>query len=398
MAKMREFIEGDLGCTALLTDMSSWRNPAAYQLCRETFDYVDDHFYVDHPQFVEQPWRLPSKCANANPVRGANAGFEGVARHRILSKPFTVTEFNYSCPGGFRGVGGMLFGAQAALQGYGGIWRFAWSHSRETVLDGGALSYFDGAGDPLQRAAERAAIALYRRGDMKELEKTFAFAIPEEKLRGDFSTGPHVDFGELWFGWYRKIGTVCGGEVPSGDGAVYPEGYRAGAEFFRGKVADEKPGDGQVAFDRDRGMFAVDTPCTAGAFLEEGDVVAGPLRISIEGAPAAVWASSLDVRPLAKSSRILLTHATDVQDSGMVYADRSRKVLLKWGSPPHLMAAGKAAISLETACSAVYALAADGSRTAAVPAAKTGGRLEFTADIARDPHEATYLYEITRQK
>ena len=74
--------------------MSSWRNPAAYQLCRETFDYVDDHFYVDHPQFVEQPWRLPSKCANANPVRGANAGFEAVARHRVLSKPFTITEFN----------------------------------------------------------------------------------------------------------------------------------------------------------------------------------------------------------------------------------------------------------------------------------------------------------------
>lgn len=97
--RMTKFIRDEIGSKVLLTDMSCWRNPIAYQLVRTRYDYVDDHFYIDHPQFLEKPWNLPSKCPNANPVRRASMGFEGVARHRLLDRPFTISEFSFRLEG-----------------------------------------------------------------------------------------------------------------------------------------------------------------------------------------------------------------------------------------------------------------------------------------------------------
>ena len=42
--------------------------PLANQAARAEYDYVDDHFYVDHPHFLEQDWRLPSRCPTVNGV------------------------------------------------------------------------------------------------------------------------------------------------------------------------------------------------------------------------------------------------------------------------------------------------------------------------------------------
>ena len=38
--------------------MNSWTNHVPSQMARAEFDYVDDHFYVDHPQFIERDWKL----------------------------------------------------------------------------------------------------------------------------------------------------------------------------------------------------------------------------------------------------------------------------------------------------------------------------------------------------
>ncbi len=402
--RMRKFLKEEIKTDVLVSDMSSWKNPVAYQLVRTHYDYVDDHFYVDHPQFIEHSWRLPSKCANANPVRRADRGFEGVARHRLLDRPFTVTEFNYSAPGQFRGVGGMMLGAQAALQEYDGIWRFAWSHSRDGVLKPQPIGYFDVARDPLQRATERAVLALYMRRDMKPLERTFAVKVPESTVRSNFDCGPHADVGEMWYGWYARFGTWAGGGEPSfADAVEYTKASSMKLGDFLGLVSEHaiKPGNGQVSIDSESGLFSVQTERTQGFFIEKGIHGTKVLAANVSGAPAAVWASSLDGRPLARSGRILLTHVTDVQDEGTTYADGRKTVLLKWGRLPHLMRAGRAEVSLKlegfsSSRPKVYALRSDGSRRGEVVSVFKDGALRFTADTARDPSDATFLYEIVR--
>ena len=49
---LKAYVRGEVGSRVLVSNISSGWSPAAFQLPRaKVYDYVDDHFYVDHPQF-----------------------------------------------------------------------------------------------------------------------------------------------------------------------------------------------------------------------------------------------------------------------------------------------------------------------------------------------------------
>lgn len=105
-----------------------------------------------------------------------------------------------------------------------------------------------------------------------------------------------------------------------------------------------------------------------------------------------------------RSSRILLTHLTDVQGEGARYADASRKILLQWGRGC-LVEAGAAAVELriqplkrEAALNGVdgftvYALDTAGNRTGEIPCALENGALRFRVSTA-GPNGGRMYYEI----
>lgn len=225
----------------------------------------------------------------------------GVAFTRLANKPFTVSEYNFSGPGMFRGVGGIMTGAMGALQDWSALWRFAYAHRLENMFDGeGTAGYFDVSTDPLSQASDRASICLFLRRDLD---------------------------------------------------------------------------------------------------VAQGRVAAGPLSVDITGAPATVWVSALDAAPVTESRRLLLTHLTDVQNTGIRYAERARKTLLSWGKLPYLVRVGQAEVALalkEPGAYAVYALATSGRRLEKVDAKVVDGKLAFTASVA-NPSGARMLYEIVRE-
>ena len=412
-AKATRFLREELKCRALLTNLNGCFFPVAYQHCKEAdYDYVDDHFYVDHPSFLERSWQLPSRCPNVNPLANARLGVQDMAHRRVLNRPFTCTEYNYSAPGRFRGVGGIATGALGALQGWSGLWRFAWSHDLTGVVapEKKALTYFDMSGDPLGLASERASICLFLRRDLPELAKTYAVHLPRALVRApNPELGGWTTASFTWAGWYAKLGTQLGEAAPAGTVAAgtYPAvRTKTRAEVFAdlGLAAPEdgefpRAGDGAIVLDRDTGAFTIMTPRTCGGFAEEGRIRARALEAALAGAPATVWASALDGRPLAESARVLVTHLTDVQNTDITYADPDLRILLSWGRLPHLMRNGRAACRLRLAPGAwtVYALGADGTRRRVVPSAFEQGRLAFTAQVDAEPAAATYLYELVRE-
>ena len=401
------------GCKALVSDMNDCTGVMVGMtpVRGEVFDYLDTHFYVDHPGFFERPWALPSYCPNTNPLKGEALGAAKVTTLRVLDRPFTVSEYNFSGPGRYRGVGGILTGVEAALQDWSGLWRFQWAHHASTALRPGTegLGYFDIASDPLQLASERASICLFLRGDLKPLRRTFAVTVPPEKAQDlSMPVAASALFGWQWAGWYAKTGFLSAPSAPPGtDWAV---GFDAAANMTAGDVrrllfgSDALPaaaGDGAVRVDGMRGSFSVETPLTAGGFVESGTLDAGAVRASLGGALATVWASSLDGRPIRESGRLLVTHLTDVQNTGVRYADEDMRIVTDLGSLPYLMRRGTAEVSVARAADAppcrVYALDATGARRGEVPSRFEGGRLAFTADVGRDPNQATYLYEVVAE-
>ena len=394
LAKRQRAFLRSIGVKALLTSQNCGSHYAPMMAMREAcYDYVDDHFYVDHPSFLARPWSLPSRCPNANPVQAARLPPVRCAYTRMPSKPFCITEWNFAGPGMFRGVGGIMTGAMGALQDWDGLWRFAYSHTAESLADGaGHPGYFDVASDPLGQASDRASICLFLRGDMAPLADRLALVVtPDTFLPAD---GRPVGVVPAWddAAWQAQVGTAVA-PVPAGVKA-----FSLREQLMREKAPMPLARNPSLALDRAAGRFMIDTPRTAGGFAPEGALAAGPVSFDVGGVPATVWASSLDGQPLPASGRILVTHLTDVQAEGNVYADTAKTTLLKWGTSTPVVRNGSAEVALALAAPGafeVWALATSGRRMEKVPSRVRDGRLAFTASV-KGPHGARMLYEVVR--
>lgn len=332
-----------LGAKALLTNDNNGRWHAEGEGLTPCYDYVDNHVYVDHPHFLDEPWRLPSRCWNKNPIRMGRPSIFHAGWAKGSAKPYTITEWNFSGPGHYRGMGGILTGALAAEQEWDGLWRFAYSHSNANLRDNpnGGPGYFDCVTDPIIAASDRASVCLYLRGDAAQIENVKCKMENGKCVRG------------VWI-------------------------------------------------DKDNGSMTIVTPRTCGGFTESGPIEAGPLSFSVctnatmrRAVPTTLWVSTLDGKAIRESSRMLLTHLTDVQGGGTKFADEARTILLKWGRG-YLAEIGATDVSLrlnEPQRYQVWVLASDGERRFEVPCRVEKGALCFTASVA-GPNGAQMFYEI----
>ena len=395
VARMKVFLRG-LGCRALFTNNNCWPHFAPLQKATDEYDYIDDHFYVDHPQFLENIWSLPSRCGNLNPVLMRYLSPCGISFTRMADKPFTVTEWNFSGPGMYRGMGGILTGALAALQDWDGLWRFAYSHGRGGILENPSQhpGFFDLSTDPLSQASDRASICLFLRGDIAPFasDRGVSLLITPECMMTTNSCAYNA--GPSWTSavWNMRVGS-CLAPESAGGLRVIPREKAEDAAVTNWVQSFASPA--ALSLDRAKGAFTIDTPRTCGGFAPSGTIAAGPLTATLGGAAATVWASSLDGAPISASHRILLSHLTDVQGEGAKFADPERTILLAYGKGS-LVRNGTAKVALalaEPGEYAVYELETSGRRMGMVPSEVVDGKLSFTASVD-GPHGARMLYEI----
>ena len=391
----------------LVSNISSGWSPPAFQLPRaKVYDYVDHHFYVDHPRFPVRPWSPPWRYANANPVRDpATHGFPRILFTRLLDKPFTVTEYNYCAPSRFRMAATLLAGSAAALQDWAGLWRFEWTMNPDDAV---TMDYeepfhatgFNTPGDPLQLVGEGLFAALFLRGDLSPHGRAVAVTIGENALRAP-KTNEVLNVKQtpyIWAGWRARIGTRLVEKYAPGDLAHwrYPEAFQRTGE----SVAAELPPVPHVGADFAAGSFRVATPRTCGLLSEGGRVEAGALAADVKDAPAAVWAIALDGLPLAETRRVLLVHATNVESTGIRTLDLPNSLtVFDHGRLPFLMRRGAADVSLAVSRGAwkAYALSPGGRRRREVPYRfDDHGRMRLLCDTAADPLNATFAYELSR--
>ena len=404
LLRATQFLREELGARALVTNMNAWTNHVVSQSVRAKMDYVDDHFYVDHPQFIERPWRLPSRCPNTSPVAAGASGGRTITFTRLFDRPFTLSEYNYSAPGRYRGVGGILTGSMGALQGWGVIWRFAYSHNRNDLFQPGQLDYFNMVSDPLGQAAERASICLFLRGDMQPAPHSLVVAMTPDDLAAPPKQIPSLAPAWHWAAWVTRVGTrvVEAPDTALPHDVLLPLGWATPESAYHPQANVARLGDpyqltsdkvlallrqrqilrdgnptepgknvfqsetGEITIDGPRDILTLDTPRTAGGFAPAGQIIRTRhgFQASVQDFPATVWVSALDDQPIASSGRLLVTHLTDLQNTEIRYRERSRQTLLDWGKLPHLVRAGRAEVRLQLADPAmlhVWALSTGGS-------------------------------------
>jgi len=411
--------------------MNGWTNRVSTQAARAEYDYVDDHFYVDHPHFIEQPWSLPSRCPNTSPIAAGAPGGRHCAFVQLLDKPFTISEYNYSGPGRFRGVGGILTGCLGALQGWDVIWRFTYSHNRANLFQPAPIGYFDICTDPLNQAAERAAICLYLRGDMKTAPHTIGIAMTSEGLLSHETRNVGLAPGWHALAWVARVGTLLADNaktvpadivLPFGPGADDLAGSKGlDAEPYAGDTGGKALtlmrkrgwlegnvtalGDnrlqsetGEILIDAPRDVMVLNTPRTAGGYAPEGETIeTDAVTVHQDETDATVWVSSIDGQPIRQSKRLILTHLTDLQNSGIHFGEKARQTLHAWGGLPHLVRDGAATVrvKLDNADGVrIWELATSGRRLAPVPTKVENGELVVTVSVKNAQGKARMVYEI----
>jgi hypothetical protein len=405
-----------LGVKAMLTDMNAWTEDAGTQACRTNFDYVDDHFYWDHPHFLEKDWSLPSRGGSGGGSSIPSGGeVAGKAVLRLREKPFTITEFNYAAPNSFRAEGGLVAGAFAALQDWGGLWRFDYSSARESVTGATPVYYFDVAGDPLRQASEYAIMALFAREDAAPARTGIALTGSLQDYWDHAAEPIYPSYSML--SWCVRLGTSVGGgnkdkgwlELPlserHSDTAALLEKLRTQATWPQANATDPVKGiyeseTGQIRLETKAGVLSVNTERTAGLAGPEGTVRnLGPLSVSLTHSWGTVFAVSLDRKSLETSGRILLVHLTDLKNTGMKFRGADMQVLENSGTLPYLVKTGSANIRLKksgTGLVRVYRLDTAGRRVSEVPRKFKAGVLDFAVSTATSPN-ATIYYEIVAE-
>src|SRR5207237_76615 len=77
---------------------------------------------------------------------------------------------------------------------------------------------------------------------------------------------------------------------------------------------------GEITIDAPNDRMTLDTPKTAGGYATAGSTIVtkdGKVSIKIDEADETVWISALDAAPIATSKRLLVTHLTDLQNTGI---------------------------------------------------------------------------------
>ncbi|NLE54718.1 MAG: hypothetical protein GX617_07265 [Lentisphaerae bacterium] len=431
-AEMKAFLRDELGCQALLTDMNFGGNAAWMQLARNNFDYVDDHFYIDHPSFLEKRWSLPSRCPNQSVVARGSIGGDHNSFTRLLDKPFTITEYNYSGPGRYRGVGGILTGCLGAIQDWAGIWRFAYAHGNSAIFKPSITNYFDMVRDPLNQAAERATLCLYLRQDMLPAAKTIAITMHPEHL-SEHPSRPEGGLAPAWrtLNAHAQVGAFIAnpntpvpadvsmalsskapqakkniaGDVLGQDGKTALSNWLREDKWLpEGNLTDldaspspRQSPNKQLTIVPAEDTMILDTARTAGAYAPAGATInTEAARITILDTDATVWASSLDDSPLATSPHILVTHLTDLQNTDASFAEKERQTLLSWGKLPHLVRNGRAKVlirSTRPGTPKAWVLRTDGERVATLPVTKTTEGIELDLAV-KGQNGAQFIYEL----
>jgi hypothetical protein len=248
------------------------------------------------------------------------------------------------------------------------------------------------------QAADRLGVLLFLRGDVAPAPTKTAMLLPANLLE---NPGEKTSLSPLQsLVWKNAVGGFI-----QQDSASLPDKYQAidtqsvvESNVVPNKIQSET---GEITIAPSDAVLTIDTPRSAGGFADAGKAIDAPkagVHIDVVTTDATVFVNSLDGMPIRSSKRLLVTHLTDVQNTGAHFGEGARQTLEEWGWMPHLVLDGAATVRItldDPAGYTVWALATNGKRLEKVDAKADAGQLVFTASV-RGADGARMLYEIAR--
>ena len=392
---MTRFLKDELHVQANVAGSQTSYGGIGGALRESRADYTDMHNYWEHPHFPRRQWdAVDWRIGNTPMTRERYGGtLKGLARYRLASKPFTVSEYNHPAPNDYQAECVPMLAAFAAWQDWDGIYLFDY-HDAADKWDGDRIrGFFAVNSNPAKMTLLPAAARMFLRGDLAPAPEETRLEIPEQSVVELLArNGP--DIGAAW----NQVG------------GVWPEALRRRVSVsFRpdekGPVrlaprlgkSDARPAVNWRGAGTDRAVFTADSACSKAAVGLLGGQTVELSGWSVKHAGdapafAALTLTAMDERDTARSRSLLLTAVGRVENTGMHWNAARNSVGKEWGTGPTLAEGVPAVITLRTQArtAKVHALDATGKRRSVVDGNLADGILSFTIG----PDRKTLWYEI----
>ena len=432
--EMKRFLREEVGVDKMLTDMNH-QPQVMLQFSRNQYDYVDNHYYHEHPNFPVTPWRLPSTCANRSALASTGNPPNRMFATRIFGKPMMISEFDTARPNVFRSESPALAGAYASLQDWDALFQFAYSHSASNVMENKAGGgHFDTSTDLVKSLAQRIGIRLFLDREIKPAPLSFSVALTDPRgmlVSEEFSTDV------MRLGLIARTGSMilpdgksAPAETPAdlkgfinvgpnspaavGDYPVYSGAQKspllqdllkAGVlkpEWYDAEHGVYTSATGQISLDSMKQTFRAVAPSCEVLILPEQLSGEGKiLKVDNRVGRGVFSAMSIDGKPLRESNRILFLHLTDSQSNKSKFTTPAMTQMEQFGELPILARRGEADVTLRTPAEGeytLYSIDSAGKRLAKIPLARgrESGTLFFTAKVFTE-QGPVFAYELVRR-
>lgn len=329
---MKRFLVDTLGVRIPIVG-TNWNFGAPDLAVQSGMDYIDNHAYWDHPTFPAVPWSPTDWTISNQPmVQHADGGTIGylMGGDPVLGKPFTVSEYNHPFPNRYQSEGPLFLTAYAAFHSADGIMFYDYNGGTDWTSDV-VSGYFDMHRNTVQMSLMPGLASVFRNGLISPAEQTVALRFAS----ADVMLFPKHDAGNLWEGT-----NLVPGALPLIH-AVRTESFTATASNL-----SSLPPAGTAPFVSDTkelkwdpaGLFCVKAPgfnAATGMLATAGGINAGDMTVVSASDHATILWLSPDGKALAGAERSLLTIATRMQNTGMLW-DGIGTIHNNWGGAPTL--------------------------------------------------------------
>ena len=315
--EMRKYLKyAGLKCPT--TGSNHWENIGPALLCDSQTDYIDRHYYWDHPKdgfgWQQEFDNLPMLACDDSlmPVE--------IASTKVAGKPMVVTEWCFCWINDWTAEGPLLGAAYACQQDWDVmIWFDISSALPYTAMS----NEFDISNKPNIFAQWTAASLLFHRRDLAPLPDVLEYKIsPEELLEGK-SMCQTLEASDTLKGRIETQITSDTSNTP---------------------LPEYKPNE-SCMWDQNQGWFTVKSPRTIaldGYLNKSYDL--DWIHVANNSDFCSLWLTSLDGLPIHNSKHILVTAAARAENSGMKF-NIGRTHLVNPGTAPILIEPVKARLN-----------------------------------------------------
>jgi hypothetical protein len=341
---MTEYVKNELKAQPLITDtQASYSGVAGVQREATYSDFIDMHAYWEHPRFPGESWsRTNWLIRNTSMVSDKNAGtLSRFSQHKVEGMPLTISEYDHPAPNFYCAEMYPILNSVAAFQDWDGIYHFTFNGRYD---EGKIQGFFSSAGHPLKQLFIPVGSVLFRMKAVHTGIEKIQLQLPENKIIDELTEfGDHLrlhgsNMNYIW----EKAG------APKALPLLHPfEVSFQGDEVKLSKPVNEPEGDwvsdteelSWINRDSLQSVFTINTENAKAAvgYIGGKTIQLGNVSIAMDTTDfnwGTITLTSMDGKPVATSSSVLLVAAGRMENSDMEWNESKTSVGAEWGNKP----------------------------------------------------------------